>query len=43
MNSILKEETGQVFLQVLKDAGVYSNTEEGRKQFCKFLHTVGMR
>ncbi len=43
MDSILKEETGQVFLQVLKDAGVYSNTEEGRKQFSKFLYTVGMR
>lgn len=34
---ILQEEIGQVFVKVLEDAGVYKCTEEGRKNFEKFI------
>ncbi len=34
---ILLAETGKVFSQVLEDAGVYKNTEEGRAAFNRFL------
>lgn len=37
---ILKKETGIVFTHVLEDAGVYKCTEEGRKAFLKFIHTL---
>lgn len=42
VGQILREETGQVFLQVLMDAGVYKTTNEGRNQFRRFLHSAGM-
>lgn len=38
---ILKEEVGKVFEQVLEDAGVYKCTDEGRKAFARFIHTLG--
>ncbi len=37
---ILKEETGQVFVHVLEDAGVYKCTEEGRKAFDRFIASL---
>ena len=37
---ILKEETGQVFVHVLEDAGVYKCTEEGRKAFDRFIESL---
>ena len=41
VESVLKEEVGQVFAKVLEDAGVYSCDEKGRKAFLRFLHSVG--
>lgn len=38
--SILREEVGQVFRQVLEHAGVYKRTESGRKAFLRFVDTV---
>lgn len=40
IDSILQEEIGQVFLQVLKDAGVYKQTPEGIASFAKFVDTL---
>ena len=37
---ILMRETGKVFAAVLEDAGVYKNTEEGRKAFLRFVDEV---
>ena len=37
---ILMQETGAVFSQGLEDAGVFKCTENGRKQFLRFIHTV---
>ena len=37
---ILKEETGQVFVHVLEDAGVYKCTPEGREAFDRFLSSL---
>ena len=37
---ILHEEIGLVFEQVLKDAGVYKCTEEGRAAFQRFISRV---
>ncbi len=37
---ILKEETGQVFVHVLEDAGVYKCTPEGRQAFDRFIATL---
>ena len=37
---ILHEEIGQVFNQVLEDAGVYKCTTEGREAFERFLNIV---
>ncbi len=39
MDIILKE-TGKVFSDVLEDAGVYKNTEEGKLAFCRFIDEV---
>ena len=38
---ILKRETGEVFLHVLENAGVYKRTEEGRKAFFRFVEAAG--
>ena len=40
LHAILQEEVGQVFGQVLEDAGVYKCTDEGREAFERFLRTV---
>lgn len=37
---ILKQEIGEVFLEVLKDAGVFKRTEEGQLAFGKFIHKL---
>lgn len=37
---ILEQEVGKVFCQVLEDAGVYKNTEEGRKAFRRFIEVL---
>ena len=38
--AILREEIGLVFAGVLEDAGVYKDTEEGRKAFRRFVAAV---
>ena len=38
--SILLQETGKVFAAVLEDAGVYKNTESGKKGFMDFISYV---
>ena len=40
IDGILKAEIGNVFLQVLRDAGVYKQTEEGIKGFERFLNVL---
>ena len=37
---IVRTEIGLVFNEVLKDAGVYKCTEEGRAAFMKFVDAV---
>ena len=37
---ILQKEVGVVFAQVLEHAGVYKCTDEGRKAFLRFIHSV---
>ena len=37
---ILLQETGRVFSEVLEDAGVYKNTDEGRRGFLRFVDEV---
>ena len=37
---ILKKEIGNVFVQVLEDAGVYKGTPEGREAFERFINTL---
>ena len=37
----LMKETGEVFLHVLENAGVYKRTEEGRKAFLRFVEAAG--
>lgn len=41
VQSILQEEVGHVFARVLEDAGVYKCDEKGRKDFGRFLESVG--
>ena len=38
--SILEKEVGETFVHVLKDAGVYKYTEEGRKYFRRFMERL---
>ena len=40
VHEILLEEIGQVFKNVLVDAGVYKCTEEGREAFSRFIKAV---
>lgn len=40
VTDILHEEIGQVFAEVLADAGVYKCTEEGREAFFRFVDAV---
>ena len=37
---ILHKEIGDVFMQVLEDAGVYKRTEEGKAAFERFLDVI---
>lgn len=37
---ILREETGKVFAEVLEDAGVYKQNEEGKNAFMRFVESV---
>ena len=41
-DSILREEIGMVFRQVLEDAGVYKRTPEGQEAFLRFCGTAGL-
>ncbi len=38
--NILKEEIGKTFVGVLRDSGVFKDTEEGRAQFAEFIKFV---
>lgn len=40
LHKIIQKEIGLVFLEVLKDAGVYKCTEEGREAFLRFVDCV---
>ena len=40
VSEMLFEEVGKVFLEVLKDAGVYKDTPEGREAFMRFIKSV---
>lgn len=40
-NAVLKEEVGDKFLRVLKDAGVYKRNREGQIGFIKFMQSMG--
>lgn len=37
---IIREETGKVFLEVLKDAGVFKTTRQGRASFLRFISSI---
>ncbi|MGN0507000.1 MAG: UDP-glucose--hexose-1-phosphate uridylyltransferase [Lachnospiraceae bacterium] len=43
IDSVIEEEVGRVFVQVLEHAGVYKRTPEGREAFLRFLHSVPLR
>jgi UDPglucose--hexose-1-phosphate uridylyltransferase len=40
---ILQREIGNTFVRVLKDAGVYKDTDEGLESFLKFIEFVNKR
>ena len=40
LDKILQDEVGLVFLQVLKDAGVYKRTVEGQEAFDRFVSAL---
>lgn len=40
IDEIVRNEIGLVFLEVLKDAGVYKCTEDGREAFLRFIEAV---
>lgn len=40
IDAVLEREIGQVFMEVLEDAGVYKRTEEGRKAFDRFTESL---
>ena len=40
IDKIVEDEIGLVFMEVLEDAGVYKNTEEGRAAFRRFIGTL---
>ena len=39
-STIIEEEVGRVFLEVLEDAGVFKRTEEGMRAFGRFIDTL---
>lgn len=40
IDDIIKEEIGIVFTEILEQCGVFDRTDEGKKQFVKFLESV---
>lgn len=40
IDEIIKDEIGKVFLEVLKDAGVFKRTPQGQQSFDKFIETL---
>ena len=40
VEQILQDEIGRTFVEVLKDAGVYKKTPEGREAFLKFINSI---
>ena len=40
VEDILKKEVGKTFVEVLCDAGVYKDTEDGREAFMRFINTL---
>jgi len=40
IDEIIEREIGQVFMEVLEDAGVYKRTEEGRRGFNRFIRSL---
>ena len=40
-DDILRAETAKLFCQVLADAGVFKDTEQGQSQFYRFMETLG--
>ena len=40
IDGILKAEIGKTFVNVLRDAGVFKDNDEGRKAFLKFIKTI---
>ncbi len=40
IDKIVEDEIGLVFMEVLEDAGVYKNTEEGRAAFRRFIESL---
>ncbi|MBQ8823331.1 MAG: UDP-glucose--hexose-1-phosphate uridylyltransferase [Lachnospiraceae bacterium] len=40
IDKIVEDEIGLVFMEVLEDAGVYKNTEEGREGFRRFINQL---
>ena len=43
VDDIVKREVGLVFLEVLKDAGVYKRSDEGMAAFMRFIEECGGR
>lgn len=43
LHEIVQTEIGLVFMEVLKDAGVYKCTEEGREAFLRFVEYVNKK
>ena len=41
IHEIIQKEIGQVFMEVLEDAGVYKRTEDGQAAFDRFIATLG--
>ena len=39
-DSVLKEETGRTFAQILAQCGVFADTPDGRTGFLQFLHSI---
>lgn len=40
VEKIVQEEVGEIFLQVLKDAGVFKQDEQGQQAFMRFIQTL---
>ena len=43
VENIIKTEIGKTFVRVLRDAGVYKDTDKGRCEFLRFLSSIGGR